>query len=124
MIALWKSNANAVLLRPPRIDDGVSSKTRSTIASLQSSFRRKPESQLPFGASHEAVRVTSNLIQRVWRHKNNGFEELTKRTEFRSRQVRSPRDHARRHREGESFQEWKRAWKTEWVKNSIPECTT
>ena len=67
------------------------------------------------------VGVTSDLVQRVWQHKNGAFEGFTKRYAIHNLVWYEPHDTmisaiARE----KAIKEWKRAWKIDLIKAGNP----
>jgi putative endonuclease len=99
-----------------------------------SSFRRKPESRETAVNKQPAVYilsskrngtlyigVSSDLVKRVWEHKNDIIEGLTKRYGVHQLvwyEVHESMESAIRREK--KMKEWKRKWKLEWIEGTNP----
>ena len=103
-----------------------------------SSFRRKPESRR---GKEEAVNkqpavyilasnrngtlyigVTSDLVKRIWEHRNNMVEGFTKRYGVHHLVWYDQHESMESAIEQEKrLKEWKRVWKLEWIERTNPE---
>jgi len=68
------------------------------------------------------VGVTSDIVKRIWKHKNNSAESFTKRYEIHTlvwyEQHETMESAIAREK---AIKEWKRAWKIDLIERSNPE---